>query len=148
MKYAAIKVPIIPRAAWGIAALGMIGTLIAAYFLWRKPLLVSSRNFLVAFFGTLAATLAFTWHSHIHMAIILIPLLLYFYNEKSLSEKLFNWWIYGIPIIYVVLLLPINLLHLDQSELLPGIAGFSFLVFNLIFLFWALKSLRSGQPYS
>jgi hypothetical protein len=134
--------------AWGIAAVGMIGTVVVTYFLWRKPLLNHSQNFLIAFFGTLAATLAFTWHSHIHMAITLIPLLLYFYNEKILPEKLFNWWIFGIPFIILGLLLPINLLHLDQYKLLSGTAALSFLIFNMVFLFWALKSLGSRRPDS
>ncbi len=128
--------------SWGIAAAGTAGTLVLTYFLWRKPLPSFSPDFLIVFTGTLAATLAVTWHSHNHMAMVLIPPMLYLYAKKTLPDKLFNWWIFGLLFIIEFLTLPIKLLGLDQYNALPGLVGFCMLTFNLIFLVWAWNATK------
>jgi hypothetical protein len=126
-----------PTISWGIAAAGLAGTALATFLLWRKPLQPSSPDFLVAFTGTLAATMAATWHSHIHMAMILIPPVLYLYARQAFPCKLFNWWMFGLPFIILFLALPVKLLGLDRYNALSGLTGFCMLIFNLIFLVWA-----------
>jgi len=123
--------------SWGIAAVGLAGTALVTFLLWRKPFTSSPLAFLVAFTGTLAATMAVTWHSHIHMAVMLIPLFLFFYDRQVLPRKLFNWWMLGMPFIVLFLSLPVKLLNLDRYNALAGLTGFCMLIFNLIILAWA-----------
>jgi hypothetical protein len=125
--------------SWGIAAIGIAGTTLVTYLLWRKPLSSSSPTFLLAFTGTLAATMAVTWHSHIHMAMVLIPPILYLYDRQVFPRKLFNWWMLGVPFIVLFLTLPVKLLNLDRYNTLAGLTGFCMLIFNLIILVWAWR---------
>lgn len=125
--------------SWGIAAIGIAGTTLVTYLLWRKPLSSSSPTFLIAFTGTLAATMAVTWHSHIHMAMILIPPILSLYDRQVFPRKLFNWWVLGVLFIVLFLTLPVKLLNLDRYNTLAGLTGFCMLIFNLIILVWAWR---------
>lgn len=129
--------------SWGIAAFGLSATVIATYLLWRKQLSLSSPLFLITFTGTLAASLAATWHSHVHMGIVLIPPILWLYSRRIFPDKLFVWWIFGIPLITLILPIPIKLLNLDRFSALPALPGFIMLVFNLKILVWAMRVNRN-----
>jgi len=125
--------------SWGITAIGIAGTTLITFLLWRKPISLPSPTFLIAFTGTLAATMAVTWHSHIHMAMVLIPPILYLYDRQVFPRKLFNWWMLSVPFIVLFLTLPVKLLNLDRYNTLAGLTGFCMLIFNLIILVWAWR---------
>lgn len=59
-----------------VAILGSSLTALAALFIWYRRLDINSRDFPIAVLGIMAATAATAWHSHVHMAMILIPPLL------------------------------------------------------------------------
>lgn len=125
--------------SWGIAVAGMVATTLAAFLLWRKPIPSSSPAFLIAFTGTLAASMAVTWHSHIHMAMALLPPLFYLYGMQAFPHKLFNWWIFGLPIIIKFTAQSFSLLGLKYNYPLPGLC---FFIFNLLFLIWAWRAIK------
>jgi len=128
--------------SWGIAAAGMAATVLLTFILWQKPGPTFSTGFLIAFTGTLAATLAVTWHSHNHMAMVLIPPLLYLYAKKILPGRLFNGWVFGLLFVIEFITLPVKLLGLERYNALPGLTGFCMLTFNMIFLVWACQATR------
>lgn len=73
--------------AWVIAWVGILFTSFCAVLTWRKN--ASSKQFRLAFLGTIAATCAITWHAHIHMGMILLIPLLALLGSKQLS---YNLW--------------------------------------------------------
>ncbi len=83
-----------PVLGWGLAALGIAVTVVAALYLWRVRLQGSSTSFAFALLGTLAATSMVAWHSNIHMAMILIPPMLMLLQQKqALKQAAFNGWV-------------------------------------------------------
>jgi hypothetical protein len=132
-----------PLIAWTVVAIGMIATALGTFLLWRKPIEAHSSRFLVAFTGTLAATLAITWHSHVHMAMVLIPPLAYLFTKDILKKRLFQSWIYCLPVVMLLVGIPFILLGFNKYFLVTGFPGVFLFIYNLIFLAWAWKFLQS-----
>lgn len=97
----------------------------------------------VPLFGIFSATLAITWHSHIHMAMILIPFLLMLMQEEVLSVNLFKAWAVIPYVVYIsiILILILNILGiLPEINAIGGlIIGTCMLTFNLLFLYKAYE---------
>ncbi len=91
--------------SWSVAVIGMIGTAGLTLLMWRKPVATDSERFLVIFTGTLAATLIVTWHSHIHMAMVLLPGILLLLSNKVFPGKIFKGWLFGLPLTLLLILL-------------------------------------------
>ena len=53
---------------------------------------------LISLFGIFAATLAITWHSHQHMALVLIPFFFKLLQQDIIPARLFKAWVF-IPVI-------------------------------------------------
>jgi hypothetical protein len=133
----------------GIAISGAVITFLAAMYLWMRPLRPESPQFTIAFAGSLAATGAVAWHSHVHMAIMILPALIYLHlsQAQSFHNKL-EWWVFlpaGLYFVRIVLassmhagILPANIN--DFIDLLNGIGLFAL---NLYLLGWAIKQTRS-----
>jgi hypothetical protein len=83
--------------AWGIALCGMATTAVAALWLWW-PQAESEPDWTQIWLATWAATLVVTWHSHVHMAITMLPLLLYFWIERRRFGSIVTIWL-TVPII-------------------------------------------------
>lgn len=137
-----------PTYAWVVAAVGMTCTATIVFLLWRKPLATDSAEFLAAFTGTLAATLAITWHSHVHMAMILLLPVFYLHARQKLGQKIVHWWLFSVPIITLFISFPLRLLFADTYDLMHGLQGSIMLVFNLVFIGWAWKFIRSRTSRS
>jgi hypothetical protein len=97
----------------------------------------------VPLFGIFSATLAVTWHSHIHMAMILIPFLFILIQQDALPVNLFKAWAFIPYLIYisVILILILNVWGvLPEINALGGIMiGTCMLTFNLLFLYKAYR---------
>jgi len=132
-----------PSISWGFAALGMIATTIAAGLLWCKRIDTNAPGFLVVLTGTLAATMVVTWHSHIHMAMVLLPLILYLTKIELLPDRLMQWWIFFLPMIFLILIYPLQIMAVDTFNIQTLLPGLVFLIFNLVFLGWAWISIHS-----
>jgi hypothetical protein len=94
---------------------------------------------LLALFGLMAATLALTWHSHQHMALLLLPGLLLLLRAGDIPTQLFMAWILVPPFSYlavigIVILIVLNIL--PPLGLFGGLlTGGCLLAFNLLFLY-------------
>jgi hypothetical protein len=136
-------IPFLPSAiSWGVVVLGMIGTALLAFLLWRRPMEFHSTNFLVCLTGTLAATLVVTWHSHVHMAMVLLPPVL-FLTSRRLFPIQINSWLFSVPIVLLFVIYPLKILDLTTFNILALIPGLFLFIINLVFLLWAWKTLRA-----
>lgn len=133
-----------PTGGWVVAIIGTFLTTAAALFLLRKKRELNSTELGTALLGVFAATCAATWHAHIHMALILIPPMLYLLAKNQLKIKLFVLWV-GLPILvefsfyFLGLLVELGLLPDNAYNAIPFIYGFRFFVLNLLLLSWAIK---------
>jgi hypothetical protein len=122
------------------AAVGMVLTAAATIYLWRRPLVADSPGFMIALLGSLAATGLVDWHSHIHMAMILIPPLILLYQRETLvKDGLLACWVL-VPaaayfLVYILAaLIRVNLIPSSLTvsiNFLRGLSQFSMLVWIL-----------------
>lgn len=128
---------------WVITGVGMVLTILAVYFLIKKRPPYGSPQWIMTMLGVFAATLAITWHSHYHMAMVLIPFLIYASLHKLLPEKIiFLWGIvspvawFGILIIdlFVFVVTKMNTPTYEQK-----VIALSGLIVNLVILISAMQ---------
>lgn len=123
---------------------GTIGTTIVPFWVFRKKMESNSPEFAVALLGIITATTAVTYHAHHHMAMIIIPCLLYLYLNGWLEKKLFLFWVLAPTLtIMVQYALKARVALLDLPLVIPVMVlmvyGLSMLVPNLVLLGWAIK---------
>lgn len=128
---------------WIVTAVGMAGTLVMVLLLVHKKPAFGSPAWVMAVFGIFAATGAFTWHSHSHLAMIYIPFLLWGLFNQSIQKSLIDLWILLLPtmmfaaILIKALASPFGLqLPSGYGGLMIGGAG---LILNLLFLLTAYR---------
>lgn len=130
----------------GVAIVGALATILAGFYLWLRPLKAQSQEYGVVLLGTLAATCAATWHSHLHMAMLLIPLLVYTSMQKTLPDRFLTLWAFFSPsVMFAALLLSALMTRLGFS-LIPGfgglLLGLSGLLLNMYLLVWSIQFVR------
>jgi hypothetical protein len=98
--------------------------------------------------GVFSATLAVTWHSHFHMAMVLIPFLIYCSFSMMLSAKVVFYWAVMTPLFIIAINIIFILVSyfskndiIEISRLFPGIIGF---LLNLVILISAVRFFRLG----
>jgi hypothetical protein len=134
-----------PGPGWAIAGGGMLVTLLVVVRTWGfspnsgLPLSPS------AVLGVFAATTAFAWHSHVPMAVVLIPPILYLYHKGQLSEKTLAYWIL-VPAVFfcIVVFAPeavarFSPAHPHEIQYVYFLIGAGELAVNLYLLWWAAK---------
>ncbi len=107
--------------ARSVAALVSVTWALWALIRSLRSRLSGSTQWLVLF----AATLAAAWHAHSHMALILIPLLLWETAGKQLAGRLFLCWSLFPSALYLICALILALLQGLGQATLP-IAGFTY----------------------
>lgn len=137
-------------AGWIIAGGGMLLTLIAAILILMRRPEFGTNAWLLALFGILTATCAFTWHSHTHMAMILIPFILFLTMRGILPERLLYSWIFITPLVMVLVLVAGAFMALGIIPFVQGFGGLVMgmcgLAFNLIFTVWVYRQSRQPLP--
>ncbi len=103
---------------WG----GTLFTAVLALWPWRKPSSITNRMALSLMAGTLLAT----WHSHYHMAMVLLPLLLIALQRRSIPPGGARWWLFLPPLVQAFTLVLSIILH-DAAWLPYGRQYSSFL---------------------
>ena len=83
---------------WLIAGFGMAATLLGVILLVKRMPPYGSPGWIVAILGVFCATLAVTWHAHYHMAMVIIPLLLFALAQQWVSRKLVFYWVVVTPL--------------------------------------------------
>jgi len=120
-----------PEVAWGLSFVGMGLTAIAGLAFWFKRTEAGSPRWGLVLLGTYAATCSVTWHSHAHMVLPMLPLLLYLHSDDQISWPLLYAWLYGMP-----LLLP--LFVLAAPNIAYNMAGLLVFALNMLILVWAV----------
>jgi len=132
-----------PTIGWAVAGLGMALTVALTFYLWKKLPPDDSEAFVVTFLGTIAATLAFAWHSHFHLGMLLFPCIIWLYNSEIFPQSLFYAWVFIPPATVFFIYLLGALAQIAKITLPMGygglILGSCFLAFNLCFLIWSVK---------
>ncbi len=88
---------------WMIAG---IGAAITLFLVWKMIKIFSKfdqEKFQIAILGVFSATLALTWHSHYHMATILVPLIILIAQTKIFPKWIIKFWGLSTPILWIVL---------------------------------------------
>jgi hypothetical protein len=140
---------------WVIAILGMVLTLLAIYFLVKGNYVYGTSQWVMIMLGVFTATLAITWHSHYHMAVVLFPLLIYCCLSQMLSKKVVLFWAIVTPVIlmtmtiitlFVFLLIKININ--DFGGILYGFSGFftNLVVLISVLQYFQIKNKTPGIP--
>jgi len=130
-------------AGWVMIIIGSTLTAGTALWIFRYRIHEDSDMSAIALLGLLAATNAVTWHAHLHMAVTLIPPMLYLLVNKRFPKKLFALWVFVPVLIRLFSYLFMAIIHLGDlpinialmSRFLGGFTGLSI---NLILLGWAV----------
>lgn len=116
---------------WVIIGLGMVLTILALFFLIKQNPPLGSPSWVITMLGVFSATLAITWHAHQHMAMVLIPFLVYASLNKLLPEKILFSWAIVTPVVWFVMAIGGVF-----NDLLIAFSGFAL---NLVILFSTMK---------
>ena len=134
---------------WVITGLGMVATILAVVFLARNKTKYGDANWQMFILGVFSATLAFTWHAHNHMAMVLIPVLLMNVISGNLPQRILIIWNLLPPLAWltaglamVVLQEYTHLAAIDLVGLAIPVSGF---VTNLVILATVIRRNVSGQ---
>ena len=138
-----------PSIGWILAGAGIAATLLITFALWRRPVSPASPGYLLAWFGTIAATLLLAWHSHAHMAVIIIPMLCYLYAKHLLPQRIINTWCF-LPFVTLLagevifsalsLLAPIKV----PSPLADFLLSLGLLLGSFYFLVWSYQEMKAS----
>jgi len=148
-----------PAIGWSMAIVGMVLTLVAALYLWRKEVRAQSPLFPSAMLGTLAATALLAWHSHYTSAVILLaPLILLSQPENRLPRYTLIAWALFPTLLYLSALGvgPLLLWLIPRgAESLPAfltsgifLSAWGIFGLNIYFLAWSVvrsRHLIAGQ---
>lgn len=89
---------------WVFGAIGMVISLIIWAKLSLKNYPYGSYPWILNFLGIFAISCAFTWHSHIHMGMVLIPFLLILgpLHGSGFKTWINDLWVFGFPVAYLI----------------------------------------------
>ena len=141
-----------PTAAWIAAGAGLIATVVTALASWTRPLKPGTLRQTAALLGLFAATCLVAWHSHVHAAMILIPLVLTLRAQHGPAvERLLETWVLLPAALYVLRLLLAALLvtaaiRSGPRGLVDHLAGIGLFGMNLVLLVWATRVSRAAAP--
>lgn len=133
---------------WVITGVGMVLTIVIVCVLIRSKPSFGSSVWIITMAAILSATLAVTWHSHYHMAVVLIPFLIYASKFKLLPEKVVFSWVVVTPLLLLGFQLTAILVFLIGKHTIPdfgylvAISGFCL---NLLIMISALRYIHSNQ---
>jgi hypothetical protein len=139
----------LPILGWILAAAGIAATLFLTFVIWRKPVLPGSPDYILAWFGTIAATLLLAWHSHAHMGVILIPLLCYLFTFDLQPSRIINIWCFLPFLTLLAGVIIFSVLSLLAGiKVPPTLADFLLslgqLVAGFYFLVWSYRKVRDS----
>ena len=136
-------------AGWIITGLGIALTVLGVYFLVKRNPAYGSPEWVVIMLGVYSATLAVTWHAHYHMAMVLIPFLIYASANKLLPGKISFLWVILTPIAWFgVLVIGAITLYFAKINIFAyqePVIAFSGLIVNLVVLISTLRYTDIGK---
>ena len=132
---------------WAFTGLGIFLTIAVVYFMVKQNPPFGSPKWVMVMLGVFSATLAITWHSHYHMAMILIPFLIYASINRKLPEGRIFFWVIATPVatfgmlvvrLLILVILKVYIEYYDGMAI--GLFGF---IVNLAILISTLESLNN-----
>jgi len=139
---------------WTIIIIGSLITTAMTLIIFRKRINGDSGDCALEILGLFAATCIITWHSHLHMSMILIPPLIYIVIKKQISNHIFTAWVFtpifgellGYILAYLLQTQSKTLVSYQIHNLGRGLPGF---IINFILLGWVVKeSFKQKQEAS
>lgn len=133
---------------WFITGAGMLLTLLLTRKLIpSKPEKTSPEEMILHLTGVLAASLIFTWHSHMHMVMVLIPLLVYAWQQSSLPQTTIVLWMLLPAVLRVAVILFNIFLQISNLPTIEGLDGFVHGISGLLInVYLILKVLKYQNP--
>lgn len=136
--------------SWVIILIGMITTAMVPMIVYNRKKILDSNHLVIALLGIFSATLAVTWHAHPHMAVILIPPMLFLLLKKQIEKKLFLLWVF-IPVLmrfisYIILIFVESVnASINSGDVVRFLTGFPAFVLNLALLGWAIHQFKANK---
>ena len=131
---------------WIVAILGIALTFLVIIYLVRNNIAFGTPHWVMLMLGIFSATLAITWHSHFHMAAVLIPYLIYCTSSQLLNKKVVLYWAISTPVILMVVtmvsLFIFIFIKLKVNDFGSVLLGFSGFLSNFVILGSVLRYLR------
>ena len=127
--------------SWGVTIAGLVLTAIAALALWVRPAAPGSPRFVVTVLGTYAATCAFAWHAHWHMAIPLLAPLLWLRAKQRLPQAVLDIWTLSPLVVFLSAFLILSLAAPNRVGLDHNLTGVWMFLLNLFLLAWAGRAI-------
>lgn len=129
---------------WVITLVGIALTITVVFLIMKTRPILGSPGWVVSMLGVFSATLAVTWHSHYHMALVLIPLLIYTTAFKLIPEIVFYLYsvitplsVFGSVLIYQALHFLMKSQLMDETGMIIAVSGF---LMNMVILYWAFRN--------
>jgi len=114
-------------------------TIVGCGYLWITTFKLLKKHFYIVILNIFAATGIATWHSHVHMAVILIPVLLALSLEGTLPQKILSLWVFLPPAFYLSGLI---LMIFVKDHIYQGVLyGPAQLILYLLLLVWSTQKL-------
>lgn len=119
--------------AWGLAAVGLVLTVLVALRLWLPPYRPPAPGNQLLLLATFTATSAITWHSHVHMALPTAVFLLAAYGQGLLPRSL--------VIVWLLLPAPVFLVACFTATHPMAVGGSAVFLLDMFLLTWAAMRL-------
>jgi hypothetical protein len=137
-----------PWIGWGLAVAGMLITASLALYVVRQPFGPKSPAFSIGILAMLITSITLAWHSHVHVALLLLPSLLVLRQREILPESLVEIWVLLPAALFVAAILPENLMKLnvvpDQTrQLIYWMRGVGEFAVTLFLLVWCVAQSRT-----
>jgi len=129
---------------WAIIITGSLITTAMTLIIFRKRINGDSGDYALEILGLFAATCIITWHSHLHMSMILIPPMLYLIIKNQIDKRILFTWVF-IPIFFrffgylIAYFLQSNGNLIKSSQTLYLMTGLPGLLVNLLLLGWTIN---------
>ena len=120
---------------WVITGPGIVMTILMLYFLIKKNSPHGSPSWMITMLGVFSATLSVTWHAHNHMAMVLIPFLVYASIYSLLPDNIIFLWATTTQVIWFGMI--IIGASANASVIAVAISGFAL---NLLIFVSALRT--------
>jgi hypothetical protein len=128
---------------WIITGLGIGLTVLVVYLIIKRHPPFGSPAWVMVMLGVFSATLAITWHSHFHMAMILIPFLGYASFMNLLPGKTIFAWVTTTPVAWFMMgiagLLALVLSGVNIAIYQGLLIAFTGFLMNLVILLATLR---------
>jgi hypothetical protein len=133
---------------WWAAGMGMLLTLAALIVLLRHRPEYGSPRWVLVMLGIFSATLALTWHAHFHMALALLPLVLFASMHHQITENLTFWWVMLTPLAWVVSSLLGVLVGPSMGNLQGVVIALTGFIMNLVLFFTVVRTAARKEEIS